>query len=290
MVHASAAASSTAPTSASSGPRAEVICDSVSPSGVRLTTIEVTLHRFVLAELNTHRVFSRNSASSRAIPVQRQLDAVLDNPAVPLEFGSNQRGMQAGPPLTGEDHERALAAWLGARDAAVASARNLLDLGVHKQVANRILEPFIWHTVIVTATEWDGFWQQRCSPLAQPEIRAAADAMRAAYDGSTPTEVGDDDWHTPYVRDDETDLDVETRKRISAARCARVSYLTHDGRRDLSADEELYDRLVTAEPPHWSPLEHVATPAGEGAVPGNFRGWRQLRHVIEEARTTAAGA
>lgn len=290
MVHASAAAASTAPTDAvSSGPRAEVVRDSVSTAGVRLTTIEVTLHRFVLAELNTHRVFSRNSASSRAIPVQRQLDAVLDNPAVPLEFGSNQRGMQAGPPLAGEDHARALAAWLEARDAAVASARNLLDLGVHKQVANRILEPFIWHTVIVTATEWDGFWQQRCSPLAQPEIRAAADAMRAAYDASTPAEVADGDWHTPYVRDDERDLDLETRKRIAAARCARVSYLTHDGRRDLSADEELYDRLVTAEPPHWSPLEHVATPSDDPAVPGNFRGWRQLRHVIEAARRTPVG-
>lgn len=284
MVPASAPASSPTSTDAPGGPRAEVVRDSVSPAGVRLTTIEVTLHRFVLAELNTHRVFSRNSASSRAIPVQRQLDAVLDDPAVPLEFGSNQRGMQAGPALTGEDHERALAAWLEARDAAVASARHLLDLGVHKQVANRLLEPFIWHTVIVTATEWDGFWQQRCSPLAQPEIRAAADAMRAAYDASTPAEVADGDWHTPYVRDDERDLDLETRKRIAAARCARVSYLTHDGRRDLSADEELYDRLVTAEPPHWSPLEHVATPADD-PVPGNFRGWRQLRHVIEAART-----
>jgi len=290
VVPASAPASSTTSTGESvRGPRAEVICDSVSPAGVRLTTIEVTLHRFVLAELNTHRVFSRNSASSRAIPVQRQLAAVLDDPAVPLEFGSNQPGMQAGPPLAGEDHERALAAWLEARDAAVAAARNLLDLGVHKQVANRILEPFIWHTVIVTATDWDGFWQQRCSPLAQPEIRAAADAMRAAYDGSTPVEVTADVWHTPYVRDDETDLDRETRKRIAAARCARVSYLTHDGRRDLSADEELYDRLVTAEPPHWSPLEHVATPSDDPSVPGNFRGWRQLRHVIEQARAPGGG-
>ena len=280
----------TAPAAPAGGPRAEVICDSVSPDGVRLTTIEVTLHRFVLAELNTHRVFSRNSASSRAIPVKRQLDAVRQHPAVPFEFGANQRGMQAGPPLTGEDHDRALTAWLEARDAAVAATERLLDLGVHKQVANRILEPFIWHTVIVTATEWDGFWQQRCSPLAQPEIRAAADAMRAAYDRSTPVEVAADDWHTPYLRDDERDLDLETRKRVAAARCARVSYLTHDGRRDLSADEQLYERLVTADPPHWSPLEHVATPAVGEPPPGNFRGWRQLRHVIEADRRTAAGA
>ncbi|MFA9431248.1 FAD-dependent thymidylate synthase [Egicoccus sp. AB-alg2] len=284
-------ASSPAPAATVSGPRAEVVCDSVSPDGARVTTIEVTLHRFVLAELNTHRAFSRNSASSRAIPVQRQLDAVLQDPAVPLEFGANQRGMQAGPPLTGDAHDRALAAWLEARDGAVAATRGLLDLGVHKQVANRLLEPFIWHTVIVTATDWDGFWQQRCSPLAQPEIRAAADAMRTAYEASTPVEVVAGDWHTPYIRDEDGELDVETRKRVAAARCARVSYLTHDGRRDLSADQQLYDRLVTAEPPHWSPLEHVATPLAAGEPPlGNLRGWRQLRHVVERQRRTAAHA
>ena len=262
-------------------PNATVIADSVSPAGVRLTTIEVTLHRFVLAELNTHRVFSRNSASSRAIPVRKQLARVLQDPAVPIEFGANQRGMQAGEPLTGADHDEALAAWLQARDRAVAAVEQLQDLGVHKQVTNRLLEPFMWHTVIVTATEWEGFWEQRCSPLAQPEIRVAAEAMRAARDASTPAEVGIDQWHTPYLRDDDGDLDPETARQVSAARCARVSYLTHDGRRDIDKDLELYERLVTARPPHWSPLEHVATPAEAGRTTlGNLRGWRQLRHAV----------
>jgi thymidylate synthase ThyX len=265
-------------------PDATVILDSVSPAGVRLTTIEVTLHRFVLAELNTHRVFSRNSASSRAIPTPKQLQRLIDDPAVPIEFGTNQRGMQAAAPLTGDEHDAALAAWLEARDHAVDAARRLFDLGVHKQVVNRILEPFMWHTVIVTATDWDGFWEQRCSPLAQPEIRVAAEAMRAAFDASEPTPVPTGGWHTPYLRPDEGDLDVELRKRLSAARCARVSYLTHEGRRDLEADETLYQRLVTADPAHWSPLEHVATPSDDPAVPGNFRGWLQLRHVVESAR------
>jgi thymidylate synthase ThyX len=265
-------------------PDASVVLDSVSPAGVRLTTIEVTLHRFVLAELNTHRVFSRNSASSRAVPTPKQLQRLLDDPAVPVEFGTNQRGMQAGEPLTGADHDAALATWLEARDHAVEAARTLFDLGVHKQVVNRILEPFMWHTVIVTATDWDGFWQQRCSPLAQPEIRVAAEAMRAAYDASEPVPVPVGGWHTPYVRDDEADLDLEVKKRIAAARCARVSYLTHDGRRDLAADETLYERLVSADPAHWSPLEHVATPADAETVPGNYRGWAQLRHVIESGR------
>lgn len=264
-------------------PHATVVADSVSPAGVRLTTIEVTLHRFVLAELNTHRVFSRNSASSRAIPVRRQVARVVDDPALPVEFGSNQRGMQAGEPLRGADERAALDAWLAARDHAVAAVERLQELGVHKQVTNRLLEPFMWHTVIVTATEWDGFWEQRCSPLAQPEIRVAAEAMRAAYDASEPAAVDHGQWHTPYLREEDGDLDPETARQVSAARCARVSYLTHDGRRDIGKDIELYERLVTARPPHWSPLEHVATPATTGVVPpGNLRGWAQLRHLAVE--------
>lgn len=264
-------------------PNATVVADSISPQDVRLTTIEVTLHRFVLAELNTHRVFSRNSASSRAIPVRKQVARVVEDPALPVEFGSNQRGMQAGEPLAGTEEEAALAAWLQARDHAVAAVERLDELGVHKQVTNRLLEPFMWHTVIITATEWDGFWEQRCSPLAQPEIRVAAEAMHAAFDASSPAEVASGEWHTPYLRDEDGDLDPETAKQVSAARCARVSYLTHDGRRDIDKDLELYERLVTARPPHWSPLEHVATPAAPGTTPpGNLRGWAQLRHMAVE--------
>ena len=264
-------------------PNATIIADSVSPAGIRLTTVEVTLHRFVLAELNTHRVFSRNSASSRAIPVRKQVARVVEDPALPVEFGSNQRGMQAGEPLEGAAADAALAAWLQARDQAVAAVQQLDALGVHKQVTNRLLEPFMWHTVIITATEWDGFWEQRCSPLAQPEIRVAAEAMRTAHDASTPDQVGPDEWHTPYLREEDGDLDSETAKQVSAARCARVSYLTHDGQRDIAKDLELYERLVTARPPHWSPLEHVATPAEPGTrPPGNLRGWAQLRHMAVE--------
>jgi len=260
-----------------------VIADSTSPSGTRLTTLEVQLHRFVLAELNTHRVFSRNSASSRAIPIAKQIERVLSDPALPLEYGSKRSGMQAGPPLEGDNLVEAQQIWLAARDRAVAAARDLLQLGVHKQVANRLLEPFMWHTVIVSSTDWDGFWTQRCSPLAQPEIRVAAEAMRAAVGRSTPVVCAHGDWHLPYITEadrSEANHEHETLRRVSAARCGRVSYLTHDGRRDLDEDLKLYDRFVTADPPHASPLEHVATPApsSNGGQLGNLRGWRQLRH------------
>lgn len=260
--------------------KAKVILDSISLHGYRLTTFEVTFHRFILAEFNTHRVFSRNSASSRAIPIHKQIQRLVDEPAIPVEFGTNQKGMQAGPPLEGSELREAEDTWLDARDEAIRAAIKLDELGVHKQVVNRLLEPFMWHTVIVTSVDYDNFFHQRCSPLAQPEIEKAADAMLEAYRASTPEEMGFGAWHTPYILEEEYDqLGLHDRLKISAARCARVSYLTHDGRRDLQADLSLYERLVTADPPHWSPLEHVATPSAGLRLPlGNFPGWEQLRH------------
>lgn len=294
---------------------AKVLADSVSTAGHRLTTLEATFPRFVLAEFNTHRVFSRNSASSRAIPIAKQLRRVLEDPYVPIEFGSNQPGMQAGPPLSGEKLEAAEAEWLHARDDAVrhvlaliagpdAFGRDdLLDvlgqvetaireksqpaewLNVHKQVANRLLEPFMWHTVIVTATEWDNFWNLRCHADAQPEIRLIAETMRDAWEGSEPRELGEDEWHLPLVRPEDREHvnSIEDLIKISAGRCARVSYLTHAGKRDLAADIELHDRLL--ESGHMSPLEHPARPldAAElttGEWSGNFRGWFSYRKTI----------
>jgi thymidylate synthase ThyX len=289
---------------------AKVLADSRSPAGRRLTTLEATFPRFVLAEFNTHRVFSRNSASSRAIPIAKQLRRVLEDPYVPVEFGSNQPGMQAGPPLEGESRELAEREWLRARDDAVRRVlalvtdpgevadddlEGVLDrveeatrtrnrpeqwLNVHKQVANRLLEPFMWHTVIVTATEWDNFWNLRCHPDAQPEIRLIAEKMRAAVEASEPAELGLDEWHLPLIRpeDREQVASIEDLVKVSAGRCARVSYLTHDGRRDLQADVDLHDRLL--ESGHMSPLEHPARPLADGEWCGNFRGWCSYRKEI----------
>ncbi len=261
-------------------PSAKVIADSISPAGIRLTTLEVTLHRFVLAEFNTHRAFSRNSASSRAIPVHRTLTRIADTPAVPLSWPAEQPGMQGGDGI--DDPAKAREIWLAARDAAVHHAEQLLQVGVHKSVVNRLLEPFMPHTVVVSATDWAGFFDQRCSPLAQDEIRVVAEAMQAAYDTSEPREVPYHRYHLPYITDEDfTYTSWGALPRISAARCARVSYLTHDGRRDQRADLDLYRRLTEADPPHASPLEHVATPARPSDEPrGNFRGWRQLRHIV----------
>jgi thymidylate synthase ThyX len=295
---------------------AKILADSSSPAGHRLTTIETTFPRFILAEFNTHRVFSRNSASSRAIPITKQMRRVLEDPYIPIEFGSNQPGMQAGPPLEGDARLAAEDEWLCARDAAVrhvlglvsspaevaeassllehlgrieeaAGARNHPDdwLNVHKQIANRLLEPFMWHTVIVTATEWDNFWNLRCHADAQPEIRRVAEEMRDAVEGSVPEDLAWSEWHLPLVR--ETDRrevsSEEDLVKISAGRCARVSYLTHTGERDLEADIKLHDRLFASG--HMSPMEHPARPLSRFELKnnewsGNFRGWHSHRKQL----------
>jgi thymidylate synthase ThyX len=262
---------------------ADVIADSIY-NGHRLTTMEIQCHRFVLAEFNTHRDFSRNSASSRAIPFAKQLDRMEElGIAFPLEWRKEQKGMQGGDIIESEALvEQIENAWVWAGHQAVHAAKALHSAGVHKSIINRLLEPFMWHKIIVSATEWDNFFAQRCSPLAQPEIRVLAERMRDAYNASTPRAVNHDEWHTPYI----DDLDIAKANdaeliRISAARCARVSYLTHDGVRDHAVDLDLYNKLVSADPPHWSPLEHVAVPSypDEGRT-SNFRGWTQLRHIV----------
>lgn len=264
-----------------SNPSAKVIADSISPDGIRLTTMEVHFHRWELASLNTHRAFSRNSASSRAIPIAKEIEKVLTDPALPLEFGTKKKGMQAGPPLEGEGLGEAVEVWLEAAQDAVRAAQKLDAMGVHKQVANRLLEPFLWHTAIITSTEWDNFFQQRVSPQAQREIAVPAQLMECALEASEPKRVAYEQWHLPYLTEDDRYLTIEEKRKVSAARCARVSYLTHDGKRSVEKDLELYDRLISADPPHWSPLEHVATPAGPEnfyGTEGNFEGWCQLRH------------
>jgi len=261
---------------------ARVIKDSISSNGDRLTTIEATMHRFVLPEFNTHRMFSRNSASSRAIPFGKQLEKVINDPAIPVSFPAERRGMQGGEELHPDDRAMAKEEWYNARNAAIKAAKSMHEIGVHKSVVNRILEPFMWHTVIVTATEWQNFFGLRCNEMAQPEIKAVAEAIRYAYLGSVPEKLNYGDWHLPYIQEDEFDTeDVELLKRVSSARCARVSYLTHDGVRNMEKDLVLFDRLSSADPMHASPMEHVATPYSAKCL-GNLLGWKQFRHELND--------
>lgn len=244
---------------------AKVLSDSVA-NGTRLTTLEVTMPRIILAEFNTHRVFSRNSASSRAIPVERRITQIRENPFVPSAFTKNQRGMQAEENVGLDEQRWAAWEWAQACDVALHHAERLAKLGVHKQHANRLLEPFSWTTVICSSTEWDNYWALRISEHAQPEIRVVSENMKAAMDLSVPQELVAGEWHLPLVQDDEKfGLPIDKLIKLSVARCARVSYLTHDGVRDWDADLALYDRLVSAG--HMSPLEHAAV-VGEKTING----------------------
>lgn len=229
----------------------------------------------MLPEFNTHRAFSRNSASSRAIPVAKMLERVIDAPFVPSYWGKAQKGMQAFEELSSADKLLAKNVWLTARDNAVEQAKELLALGVHKQLANRLLEPFMWHTIIVTATEWDNFFALRLHVDAQPEIRYAAEAMKKAIDESVPKLLHPGQWHMPFINDDDVPKGIDARM-VSAARCARVSYLTHDGKIDYDADIELAGKLLSSN--HMSPFEHIATPGDDNTA--NFVGWTQFRQVV----------
>ena len=258
---------------------ARVVCDSIGPHGIRLITIEVTYPRFVHSELLTHRVFSRNSSSSRAIPIEKMIQRVISDPVMPVSWGKNQRGMQAGADLSGDELAAAQIAWLRGRDAAVETARAMATAGLHKQVVNRVLEPWMWITTLITATEWDNFFAQRCHPDAQPETRVAAELIRGAMAASVPTHRR---WHMPYITADDDEFDLGSLPALSVARCARVSYLTHDGKRDPEADLDLHGRLIKARPPQWSPFEHVAEVAQTTDFIGNFRGWRQYRKFFSD--------
>jgi thymidylate synthase ThyX len=259
----------------------------------RITTLQLRYHRYIHGEFMTHRVFSRNASSSRAIPVKTVLKQVWNAPAIPVHWGANQSGMQAKAQLEGGKLKMAGRLWKLAGKAACAFAWGMMKVGLHKQVANRILEPWQYISVIVTATEWDNFFALRNHPDAQPEIQELAQKIGVAMTNSTPKLLRKGEWHLPYVLDEEIQefgatVDAPNLKKASAARCARVSYLTHDGKTpDIQKDIGLHDRLVGSNPIHASPVEHQATPAGDNKFHKNFRGWIQYREEVENQQLNA---
>ena len=264
---------------------AKIICDSISPSSVRLTTMQLKYNRFVHSELMTHRVFSRNTSSSRAIPVKTIIQRIKEEPAMPVYWGLNQKGMQAREEASGELLEDIKKTWLGARDMMIEVAEYVMsEYNLHKQLVNRLLEPWSHIYAVVTATEWENFFNLRCHPDAQPEIGKLAYAMRDAYTGSQPVLIDYGQWHLPYVLSEDVEragTEVGLLQKISSARCARVSYKTHDGFVPrFDEDIRLHDSLLSSG--HLSPLEHAATPNEDNPLGfcGNFRGWRQHRKMI----------
>jgi len=272
---------------------AKIIEDSISPARARLTTFQLRYPRFIHAELMTHRLFSRNASSSRAIPAKRLLDDIENEPAMPIHWGLNQKGMQAHSEMDAFQSEACKELWLEARDAVLSYARTLDSMNLHKQVVNRITEPWAHISVVCTASEFDNFFSLRCHPDAQPEIKRLADQMRDLYFDSRPRKLKIGQWHLPYIKDEERFApgngglkNEATLIKASTARCARVSYLTHDKKEPrIDDDIALHDRLFGSK--HMSPFEHIATPNSDPNVwSGNFKGWVQYRKTLKGEQFT----
>ncbi|WP_374335337.1 FAD-dependent thymidylate synthase [Methyloversatilis sp.] len=275
------------------GITATVIADSVSHEAKRLTTMLLRYPRIVHSEFMTHRVFARNASSSRAIPVRKMLSQVWNDPAMPVWWGWNRPGMQSVEELPKLRQKLSKAVWKTAGRAACVFAWVLMKLGNHKQVANRVLEPWQFITVVVTATEWENFFRLRCHPDADPTIQQLATKMQLALSASKPELIGEGEWHLPFVRVEEkydVSIAMSDLPKLSTARCARTSYNNHDGSKPVIArDFELFDDLIEREPQHASPSEHQAMPDTRDSVGnwkhpelhGNLRGWIQFRKTIE---------
>ena len=223
---------------------------------------------------------SRCAASSRAIPVQRFIDQVLNDPYIPEHWGKNQKGMQAGEDLDFQSSNNSISVWLEARDAAVLSAQKLLNIGVHKQLTNRLLEPFQWMTEVITGTDWDNFFHLRIHPDAHPDIQKIARMMFDAINGNSPRLLKDGEWHLPLVEDSlKLELSNSRLKNISVGRVARVSYLRHNDESSIEDDENRTKHML--EGGHMSPFEHVATPSlAYSHYCGNLNGWVSYRKTI----------
>lgn len=260
---------------------AKVIAHSIAASsGKEVVTFELEYPRYIHAELMTHRMFSRNAASSRAIPIEKMVDQVHDNTVMPI-WTWNKAGMQGDIVLNGGMIHNMNQVWLEGAKAAIKTAEDLYKLGVHKQNANRVLEPYQHIKTVVTATEWDNWFNLRAHEDAQPEIQALAKEMYAQLRTSEPVTLEDDEWHTPYVGLDETFDSPDTACKISASCCAQVSYRLLDTSEEKALS--IYDKLVNSRPIHASPFEHQCRPLSDGEEQrGNLIGFRQLRQDIED--------
>lgn len=260
--------------------QAKIIADSINESGNRVTTFVLKYPRFVHSELMTHREFSRNAASSRAIPVKKTISRVWNDPAEPIFWGANQAGMSAAKELSGIRLALSKLMWRTSMKLMCISARIMARLGLHKQITNRIIEPWFPYESIVTATEYGNFFNLRLALDAQPEIRALAQSMWVQLGYSEPVKLAPGEWHMPFISKEElAQFGVNVCLQFSVARCARVSYLNHDGTNpDLMKDIRLYGDLLTSK--HMSPFEHQARALSLPTRIGNFVGWEQLRKTI----------
>lgn len=269
---------------------ARIVADSVNPNGERLTTFEGVFPKWMVGEVNTHKMLSKNSASSRAIPIQQIIRSVIKQPSTFVFWGRNRTGMQSNEELTGVRLALAkkLTFWL--RYPVCATVYLMYKIGLHKQNANRFLEPWMYTTALISGTEWQNFFRLRAHKDAQPEFQDLAFKMLRLYDKNIPRKLNWGEWHLPLITDEDRKIVTnvfsftaagntsELLRKISVARCARVSYVKHDLVKEVDDDVKLCDRLVASG--HLSPTEHVAQATPLPGWYGNFHGWLQHRKTI----------
>jgi hypothetical protein len=268
----------------------KIIADSVHET--RLITLEATYPRFIHAEIMTHRDRARNAGSSRAIPWPTMCERIVNDPVVPIYWGKSQKGMQTGEEVDKATILRATHLWLKGRDFMVKIAQEISDLGIHKSLCNRLTEPWMWITVVMTSTDWKNFFDQRCHQDAEIHFQKIAGMMKEAILHSVPKPLNFGDWHLPYMEHDDHEyiyntydqkLQIEMAKHVSVARCARVSYVQHgEKRKSVEKDFSLAKDLTrgSGELGHRSPFEHVASASTRNVRSGPFRGWLQFRKEV----------
>jgi hypothetical protein len=258
----------------------KILKDSISVTGRRLTTFELEYQRFIHAELLTHRILSRNSSSSRAKPVKKVIQDIQNNIALPCHWGQNCKGMQAKEELRGWKLWFAKLIWKISCKFNILCAKVLLKLNVHKQIANRLLEPYSHIKVIVTATEYANFFNLRVHPDAQPEMQLLAYKMLEAYKQSSPEFLEYGTWHLPFAdKFLDPELSLENKLKIVTARSARISYATHHNKISEADDYRLHDDLMQSG--HWSPFEHAAVCMADNEWYGNLRGFKSYRKFFK---------
>ncbi|WP_247791309.1 hypothetical protein [Acinetobacter baumannii] len=272
--------------------KVKILADSINEYGDRLVTFELMYWLPIHAEMMTHRVFSRNAASNRAIPISKIIQQVWNNPAYPIFWGKNKAGMQANEQFSKRKIRLCRFAWKWSGRLMCGVVWSLMKLGLHKQTANRLLMPWQFMHVVLSSTEMDNFFDLRIHEDAQFEIFAVAYLMDKAMRTSTPKKLKFGEWHLPYITDEERKQHkIDVLKKVSGARCCRVSFLNHYGNKsNVGEDLKLCERLVGAEPLHASPFEHQATPDSfdhrtekyaNPTMHGNLKGWLQHRKFIE---------
>jgi hypothetical protein len=249
-------------------------------------------HNFLANGIVVHNCFSRNASSSRAVPVEKTIQNILNEPWKPLHVYKNCRGMQGKELMSDDEYDSFCEHWDDAKRQAIEVARKMIKEGFHKQHINRILEPFTKIKVIVTATEWDNFFKLRLARDADPEIQDLAKAIKLAMDNAAEyiyvNALGG--CTLPYVNIDEITAIEDRRmlKLISAARCARVSYINHDGSApDILKDLKLAKNLI--ESGHMTPFEHQCRSIFEGdAFYYNLRNFQSARYMLDHGINLSA--